>query len=85
MVLCALVDNGQEIQSELNSPGVHWLGRQDFTFRFDTDQIYFIALPIRARITSQSCGSGLMRAHQRTDSECHAANVGVLVIYLFIL
>ena len=45
-VFASLVDNGREIQSELNSPGVRWLGRQDFSFRAGRDQIYFIALPI---------------------------------------
>jgi signal transduction histidine kinase len=45
-VFAALVDNGQEIRSELNMPSVRWVGRQDFTFRHERDQIYFIALPI---------------------------------------
>ncbi len=45
-VYAALMDNGGEIRSELNSPGVKWLGRQDFTFRPGRNQIYFISLPI---------------------------------------
>jgi signal transduction histidine kinase len=53
-VFAALVDGGREIRSELNTPGVRWPGRQDFTFRGKRGRIYFIALPItRAGRTSE--------------------------------
>src|SRR5882672_9612587 len=84
-VFAALVDNGQEIQSELNSPGVHWLGRQDFTFRFDTDQIYFIALPISRpdHIAELRLGFDERPTNEQIQSAMRRT-LWVLVIYLFI-
>jgi len=84
-VYAALLDNGQEIQSELNSPGVHWLGRQDFTFRFDTDQIYFIALPISRPDHTAELRLGF--DERPTNEQIQSAmrrTLWVLVIYLFI-
>lgn len=41
-----LVDNGREIRSSLNAPGISWQGRQDFTVGSGSGHEYFIALPI---------------------------------------
>jgi signal transduction histidine kinase len=45
-IFAELIDNNQAVDSELNAPGLHWPGHQDYGFDSDGNHQYFIELPI---------------------------------------